>query len=85
MYGRPIVICNKTFSVSYLTYFFTKRFDTRMSKTQLKSILLLSTSRKDNLTLYTLLLNRAIELVNIDDNHFLFNTDIRLFILIIIF
>ena len=64
MYGRPIVIYNKTFSVSYLTKFLAKKFDTSMSKTQLNSILLLSTSRKDNLTLYTLLSNCAIELVN---------------------
>ena len=64
MYGSPIVICNKTFRVSYLTKFLAKRFDTSMSKTQLNSILLLSTSRRDNLTLYTLLSNCAIELLN---------------------
>ena len=57
MYGRPIVIYNETFSVSYLTKFLAKKFDTSMSKTQLNSIL-----RKDNLTLYTLLSNCAIEL-----------------------
>ena len=59
-----IVICNKTFSVSYPTEFLAKKIDTSMSKTQLNSILLLSTSRKENLTLYTLLPNCAIELVN---------------------
>ena len=47
MYGRPIMICNKTFIVSYLTEFLAKRFDTNMSKTQLNFVTTTSRNFQD--------------------------------------